>query len=211
MKWSPAGDPPSPRERFLPWESVSLSLAESEAKLLDRCLAREPAAWNDFVDRYLQAFYHTVHHAAQMRSVVLQGADVDDLVADILAEIVNDDFKVLRRFRRKSSLLTYLVVVARRVAVHALARRQAIDRRRERREHEPVQEGDEDLKIESEEEVEKLLASLNGREARLVRGFYLENKSYRDLSHELGIPENSVGPMLARVRGRLRKTAVQSP
>jgi len=34
--------------------------------------------------------------------------------------------------------------------------------------------------------------------------YHLEDRSYRDISMQIGIPENSVGPLLFKARSRLR-------
>jgi RNA polymerase sigma-70 factor (ECF subfamily) len=64
-----------------------------------------------------------------------------------------------------------------------------------------------ELKIEREEEVHRLLESLDGPDAELIRAFYIDRKSYSEISREIGIPENSIGPTLTRLREQLRKTA----
>ena len=93
--------------------------------LLQRCLNREPGAWNDFVDRFLGLIYHVIHYTAHLRSVPLRPEDTEDLAAEILLQIVANDYAVLRQFKGNSSLATYLTVIARRICVHELARRTA--------------------------------------------------------------------------------------
>lgn len=190
-----------------------------DERLLAGCLAHEPRAWNGFVDRFTPVIARTAQHVARLRSVNLETSDLEDLVADVMSVLVENDFLVLRRFRGRSSLATYLTVIARRVAVHRLLRKQAIERRREGRltdsavEDASAKSGrdvSEDLHLENAEEIDKLLALLDGREAELVRGYYLEHKSYRDLSLDMGIPENSVGPTLSRLLARLRREASNS-
>jgi RNA polymerase sigma-70 factor (ECF subfamily) len=61
--------------------------------------------------------------------------------------------------------------------------------------------------LESLEEVEKLLSKLPGREREVVRLHYIEGRSYEEISTELNIPVNSIGPILSRARKKLRKDA----
>src|SRR5262249_52823697 len=91
-----------------------------------RCLNHEPGAWNDFVDRYLSLIYHVVHYTAHLRSVSLAPEDVEDVAAEVLLQIVANDYAVLRQFRGNSSLATYLTVIARRICGHELTRRNAV-------------------------------------------------------------------------------------
>ena len=41
-------------------------------------------------------------------------------------------------------------------------------------------------------------------DAKIVRQYHLEGRSYREISAGLGVPENSIGPTLSRARARLR-------
>jgi RNA polymerase sigma-70 factor (ECF subfamily) len=40
--------------------------------------------------------------------------------------------------------------------------------------------------------------------------FHLEGKSYLDIGHHIGMPENSVGPMLSRARAKIRNRTASS-
>src|SRR5207302_8034755 len=91
--------------------------------LLKRCLHHEPGSWNDFVDRFLGLVYHVVQHTADLRSFTLKPEDSEDIAAQVLLQIVDNDYAALRHFRGNSSLATYLTVIARRTCVHELARR----------------------------------------------------------------------------------------
>src|SRR5262249_60330003 len=61
----------------------------------------------------------------------------------------------------------------------------------------------------SAEEVERMLEDLPPREAEVIRLYHLKYQNYRQISKKLGIPENSIGPILAKARKRLRETAEQ--
>ena len=58
------------------------------------------------------------------------------------------------------------------------------------------------------DEVERLLDDLEESEAKVVRMYHLEGKSYREISSEVGVPENSVGPILSRARDKMRRARV---
>lgn len=185
-----------------------MALTELDRKLIKRCLKGEREAWYEFVDRFLGVVYHVIHHTAHMRSVPLQQDEIEDLAAEVMARVVADDFRVLRKFKGKSSVATYLAVIARRVVVNQLSYRQSIERLKAKRqqEHELIEHPPE-IAVDNADEVDRLLDGLSGRDAEVVRSFYLDRKSYREISEELGIPENSIGPILARLRTRLRRTA----
>ena len=48
-----------------------------------------------------------------------------------------------------------------------------------------------------------MLEDLPAREAEVIRLYHLKYQNYRQIGKKLGIPENSVGPILAKARKRL--------
>lgn len=188
-----------------------MPLQDIDRQLLDRCLKHEPGAWNDFVDRYMGLIYHVIHHVSHARSLVLTPDDVEDLAAEIFLGIVDDDYRALRQFKGQSALPTYLTVVARRICVKEVVKR-----------HREAELGhvtaarslgddqhDESEPVASAEEVERMLKDLPDREAEVVRLYHLKYLNYRQIGKQIGIPENTVGPILAKARKRLRRVAEQ--
>jgi RNA polymerase sigma-70 factor, ECF subfamily len=183
-----------------------VALTALDRTLLQRCLNHEPGAWNDFVDRFLGMFYHVIHYTSHLRSVTLAPEDVEDLAAEILLQIVANDYAVLRDFRGNSSLATYLTVIARRIGVHELTRRTAVrEAPKLNGKPEVPSRSRAEGNLENMEEVQKLLRRLPAREREVVRLFYLEGRSYEEISTELHIPVNTIGPVLARARKKLRE------
>lgn len=180
-----------------------MGLTVTDRKLLERCLAREPKAWEDFVDRFLGLVVHVVHHTSQSRSLSLTSQDIEDLSGEVFLGLIRDDFAVLRRFRGESSLATYLTVVARRIIVRQLMKSRSVAGLEFDANEPAVSNGEED-RISDKEEVERLLSQLEGNEAEIVRQFHLEGKSYQEISESLKLPVNSIGPTLSRAREKLR-------
>ncbi len=186
-----------------------MGLIARDRELIRRCLQHEAGAWNDFVDRFLGLVYHVVQHVSDMRSYPLTAEDKEDVSAQILLQIVDNDYAALRQFRGKSSLASYLTVIARRTCVHELAKRAQMKEKEATvrpNEQEPVEKIDERPKagLETLEEVGKLLKKLPSRERAVVRLFYIESRSYEEISTELNIPVNSIGAILSRARKKLR-------
>ena len=179
-----------------------------DRELIKRCLHHEPGAWNDFVDRFMGLVYHVVQHTADMRSYPLTPEDKEDVASQVLVKVVENDYAALRQFRGKSSLASYLTVIARRTCVNELANRAHIKEKEGARHHDHIQEKAAPTKpkaaVETLEEVGKLLKKLPSRERAVVRLFYLEGRSYEEISTELNIPVNSIGAILARARKKLR-------
>jgi RNA polymerase sigma-70 factor (ECF subfamily) len=166
---------------------------------------------------------HVIRHSARVRGIPLRPEDEEDIAAEIFFALVDDDYAVLRRFRGEAALATYLTIVARRVAVRELLQNKALltlpdrhdDAHAGNGKHGPSQgeptdrSGQEAVeRWENKQDVERVLSRLGGIEARILRFFHLEGKSYQEIAAFLDVPENSIGPMLVRAR---RKAALMLP
>ena len=190
-----------------------MALSEIDRNLLERCLQQKPRAWEDFVDRFMGLMIHVVNHTAQSRGMQLSPEDRDDLCASVFLVMIDNDLAVLRNFRRQCSLATYLTVVARRIVVRELQARKPA-------EHQTISTEEIyalssnypypsiEQRVMDEEEISRMLSSLKGIEAEVVRMFHLEGKTYQEISMQIGMAENSIGPILSRARDKLRHAGV---
>jgi len=186
-----------------------LALSDIDRQLLQRCLTRQPNAWEDFVDRFLGLVVHVISHTSTSRSIAVSQHDLEDLASEVFIAILADDYAVLRRFRGQSSLATYLTVIASRVVVRELLKRRIVPNQAEHGDMEHVEDhadGAEE-RLANREEVHRLLGELHGDEAEIVRLYHLEGKNYHEISRETGVPENSIGPALSRARAKMRAIA----
>jgi RNA polymerase sigma-70 factor (ECF subfamily) len=184
-----------------------VALSDIDRSLLDRCLNGKPRAWEDFVDRFMGLVVHVVNHTAQCRSLQLSRSDREDLAADVFLTIIDHDMAVLRHFRGQSSLATYLTVIARRVVVRKLVDRRSAVPLGDMVAQAAAEDPQLEQRISDQEEIGRLLSELQGSEETVVRMYHLEGKSYQEISRTVGMPENSVGPMLSRARAKLRLRA----
>jgi RNA polymerase sigma-70 factor, ECF subfamily len=185
-------------------------LRDIDRKLIDRCLRKEPGAWNDFVDRYMGLIYHVIQHVAYARSRLLTYEDVEDVAAEVLLKIVDSDYAVLKNFKGMSSLPTYLTVIARRVCVKELVKRHREEELGHTNAHRASVDDGASGEVEAimtAEEVERMLEDLSEREAAVVRMYHLKFMNYRQIGKKLGLPENSIGPILAKARQKMREAA----
>ncbi len=190
-----------------------MALTSVDRTLLQRCLQHDTGAWNDFVDRFLGLIYHVIHYTAHLRSAPLSPEEVEDIAQEVLLQVVANDYSMLKQFRGRSSLATYLTVIARRICVHQLAKlaptRKPLPaelKRTDEDEHPRSRLG-----LERQEEVLKLLRRLPSKEREVVRLFYLEGRSYEEISSALNMPVNTIGPMLSRAKKRLKASANGKP
>ncbi|QDT18082.1 RNA polymerase sigma factor [Alienimonas californiensis] len=189
-----------------------MALTDVDRGLLTRCLRQTPGAWEEFVSRFGGLLVHVVRHTAAARSVPLSKDVEEDVVADVMLELLSDDCAALRRFEGRSSLASYLTVVARRTAVRELSERRAAAAMGHVEGHAPpglksspkAAHPPADGRIADKEQVERLLAALPDRDAEIVRRYHLQGESYREIAAGMNVPENSIGPALSRARQKLR-------
>jgi RNA polymerase sigma-70 factor, ECF subfamily len=188
-----------------------MPLRDIDRKLIDRCLRREPGAWRDFVDRYMGLIYHVIEHVAYARSRLLTSEDVEDIAAEVLLKIVDSDYGILRKFKGMSSLPTYLTVIARRICVKELVKRHREEELGHANAHRAsVDDGSGEVEaILTADEVERMLEDLSEREAEVIRLYHLKFMNYREIAKQVGVAENSIGPILAKARKKLREAAQQ--
>ncbi len=180
-----------------------MPLTPQDRELVRRCLHREMGAWNQFVEQYLGLIFHVINHTAHLRSYPIKPDEAEDIAAAIMLQIVDNDFAVLRQFRGKSSLSSYLTVIARRTCVHELARRAGIKEVPTSADPENVHPKSTPA-VETREAMSNSLKRLPERDRQVVRMYYLEGLTYEEISQELDVPVNSIGSILTRARRKLK-------
>lgn len=189
-----------------------MALTEIDRRILKQCLARAPGGWEDFVDRFIGVIVHVIRHTAHARSVQLSSHDLDDLCSDVFVTLLRDDFAVLRNFRGESSLSTYLTVIARRIVVREISHRRKAEALGHVVAHQAAVQAAGEAgpaeQVEQQDEVRTLMQQLDPTEARVVQMFYLDGIGYKRIALDLGIPENSIGPILSRAREHLKQRRV---
>ena len=171
-------------------------------------------AWNDFIDRYLGLIYHVIRHTAYLRSHFLQPEETEDVAAEIVREISANDYALLRQFRGNSSLAPYPTVIGRRICINQLAKRSP------GREPQPGANANETPEKNGPAPACKpradwrrwrksaqLLKKLPARERKVVQLYFIEGRTYEEISTELNIPINHIGVILARARKKLAEDA----
>jgi RNA polymerase sigma-70 factor (ECF subfamily) len=98
----------------------NMSANHLDNTLLTRCLERQDRAWEDFVDRFLGLVLHVIDHTVSKREVRLRTEDRNTLCEQVFAALAHDQFRLLREFKARSSLTTYLSVIVRRIVVRLL-------------------------------------------------------------------------------------------
>lgn len=112
---SPLRVPPN----FRTPRNAPLALSDLDRGLIDACLSGDQIAWKNFCDRFAGLILDVVNDSISSRNT-----QAESLVEDFFRSLRNNQFQLLRDFRQKSSLASYLAVAARRHTLLALANQQ---------------------------------------------------------------------------------------
>lgn len=191
-----------------------MPLTETDRQLINKLLSGSPAGWTEFVDRYLALVTQVIQHTAHAHSLKLNADDLDDLTADVFATLLERNMGAIRGFRGRSSFATYLTVVIRRVALRKLTQRRYMQAFGHVKAHQAsVSEASPDSSsrhVDAKDEVDSLMVRLPDSMRSIVQSFFLDGKTYQQISRALGVPVNSIGPMIARAKAILRQSDRQS-
>lgn len=186
---------------------------QEDYRLVQRLVAGQPQAWREFVLRFQRLVLARVLAAGREIGQAVRAADAEDLCAEVFSRLVAGDFAVLRRFEGRSTLSTWLSVVTRRIVIRRLAALRRgpghaaghqgppLDSLAGKRDDEPLAHliGDE-----SHERLAVGLSQLGERQQQVARLYYLDGCTYREISEQLDMPLNSIGPTLNRIHQKLR-------
>lgn len=185
-----------------------MPLTNHDRKLLTDLLNGQSGAWKLFVDRYTPLVVQVIQHSAHSHSLKLNAADIEDLCADTMAELLVRDMAALRNFRGRCSLATYLGVIARRIVVRKLAEHRFSSAMGHVNAHQAAvdfasPENTSVRHLDHQDQVESLLSKLPPEPRRVAKWWFLDELSYNEIARRLGKPLNSIGPMISRLRTQL--------
>ncbi len=170
-----------------------------------RLLANDAAAWRSVVEDFGPVLQAVARRTFQAYSFAAAPADIDDAVAETWKQLLAHDGRVIRRCRDHGIFGRTLC---------AMARNRSIDIMRRHRPdvvfqtvHEQWIEPPEAPPAEALDStgLQAAVRRLPQRERILVRLFFLQRLKYREIAELTGIPQNSIGPTLARALRRLRQ------
>jgi RNA polymerase sigma factor (sigma-70 family) len=187
--------------------------------LIRACTRRQHGAWEKFIDQYSALVYHVIWKAlrSETQSVGSSTVEVEDICSEVFAQIVANDFKLLKSFQWRCKFSTWLGIITYRTA------RQAIHRNRHAafslEDHKSGSDNDlllkdiiPDHRSQAAENVEldevrhmvhEALASLPTRDQLVLKFFYFEGKRYAEIARILGISSSLVGTAIFRAKLRL--------
>jgi RNA polymerase sigma-70 factor (ECF subfamily) len=186
---------------------------EDDAALIRACVAGAAGAFERLVERHARIVHHAIGVVLE-RAGARDDADLrDEAFVRTFSTLAADRMKALRSFEGRARLSTFLVVVARRVALRTLSEMRP--RRADGTTTQPTTAATDPVdpgpgpgrRAEVEEEralVREHLATLPARDALALRMFYEDDRSHREIGAVLGVPVTHVGQILARAREKLK-------
>jgi RNA polymerase sigma-70 factor (ECF subfamily) len=186
---------------------------DEDLALVQRLLARDEAAWTDFISRYDRLVQSRIATACREtgRNVGMIEL-IDEISAEVYTALTEFDMKILRSFAGGSRLSTWLSVIVRRLALRQISRlnRLPVNVDPELFQKLQVTDGDESADPERLQQIAQARVRLSPNDQLVLRLFYDESRSYEEIAELLKISVNTVGPKLDRARRRL-KTVLERP
>tara|TARA_R110002049_G_scaffold4601_6_gene32840 strand:+ start:12481 stop:13164 length:684 start_codon:yes stop_codon:yes gene_type:complete len=169
-------------------------------------------AWTRFVQTHGRLVRSRVADVATSFGRAADEAAIDDATAEVFAALLSNDAAALRAFAGRSSLATYVAVIATRSATRGFARKRIPTANVDDSQLQQV--GDSESRSdplgsliddEQRRHVSDLLQELPQKQRDLVTMFHLQGKSYTEISDSLKIPIGSIGVTLRRAEEKLRQ------
>jgi RNA polymerase sigma-70 factor (ECF subfamily) len=182
-----------------------------DQSLVERMVCGDGQAWQRFVQQHGRLVRSRVADVAAAFGRSEDDSAIDDATAEVFAALLGNDAAALRAFAGRSSLGTYVAVIATRSATRGFARKRivvasSIDT--DLNQAAGVATGDpahDLIDAEQHRRLHVMLSRLPQKQRDVVRMFHLQSKSYSDISDQLQMPIGSIGPTLRRAEAKLRE------
>ena len=197
-------------------KSANRSVEEraGDLRLAAEMIAGDERAWTTFVTKYAGLVRSRVARIAVTCGFQPDGTLVDDLAAEVFSALLNNNAAALRAYAGRSSLATYLGVIASRVAIKKSIQLGQVVADPNPDDHVDHHNKNPEQQLIGHEERDQLLTlieSLPDKQQAIVRLFYFEGRSYEQISSLLKIPIGSIGPTLKRAEAKLRNQIDSQP
>ncbi|HUH15630.1 MAG TPA: sigma-70 family RNA polymerase sigma factor [Gaiellaceae bacterium] len=165
----------------------------TDAQLVGRCRAGDPAAWNELVERFSRYVY-----AIAMRAYRLPEHDAEDVFQEVFARA----YERLGSLRDDGAVRPWLAQLTRNACVDRLragAREHPVD-------EPPAEEADAMLEqLDEALDVHEGLRGLSGDCREILDRFFARDESYRTIGEALDLPAGTIASRISRCLGKLRE------
>ncbi len=170
----------------------------NERELIQKCAASDKSALNHLVEAYMPQIYNSVCRTLHYYN---SRENPDDLAQSVFLKILDNNCKTLVEFRFRSSLKTYLSVIAANETIKHLRQKSA-----------KIMNLDGLIsELAQPEPSQRLIDILPGAISRLeprdrlaIKLFYEKGLPYNQLARLLHVSQNTVGALLSRAREKLK-------
>ena len=192
--------------------TVPLPEQAGDQALLQRCLEGNSSAWEEFLRRYRPVIERAVRFTFLRCVYRIPHADVENVVQDLLARLYESDCRRLRSFQGRCPFAAWLKSLAVRITLNTIR-----DEKRRGRfgggeiedlALQPAADAGEAADPGEREEIRRLdvvLDSLGAVQRTVLKMFYYDGLSYRQISASLGIPVQTLGSIITRGRARIKE------
>lgn len=177
-------------------------MSQVHRRLLKDCLTGKPGAWEAFVSAFSPYLAEVCRRALARLGRPSGPQETDDLLQEVFLLLLEDDLKVLRAYGGRSSLASYLAVVA----AHRAAREDG------RPLSEPLPERISGIPgpaeaMAAKEGQERIKAEMDklSPQARLALALQADGMGQREIGRILAISENAAAHLVSRARATLRE------
>jgi RNA polymerase sigma-70 factor (ECF subfamily) len=181
------------------------ALKGTDLELVQRCVAQQAGAWDEFVRRTRSAIYRGATVALR-KFRVSDKESLENVYQQVYVELLRNEGKVLRSFRGECDLEGWVSIIAMRTAYRLMRQRGPEASLPELLPAAPTPApGEKAEQSEFLNRLDEAFRRLDAREAALLRLSYYEQMSYKEIAAALGLPLNSVSPLLIRAKEKLKK------
>jgi RNA polymerase sigma factor (sigma-70 family) len=165
----------------------------TDAQLVERCRAGDPAAWNELVERFSRYVY-----AIAVRAYRLSDHDAEDVFQEVFAKT----FERLDSLREDSAIRPWIAQLTRNACVDRLragAREQPSEEPRAEELDGAIEQLDEAL------DVHEGLQALSPNCREILDRFFSRDESYRVIGDALDLPAGTIASRISRCLAKLRE------
>jgi RNA polymerase sigma factor (sigma-70 family) len=170
-----------------------MTIGLTDAQLVERCRAGDPAAWNELVERFSRYVY-----AIAVRAYRLSDHDAEDVFQEVFAKT----FERLDSLREDSAIRPWIAQLTRNACVDRLragAREQPSEEPRAEELDGAIEQLDEAL------DVHEGLQALSPNCREILDRFFSRDESYRVIGEALDLPAGTIASRISRCLAKLRE------
>ena len=179
--------------------------------LLRRLLGKDHDAWQEMLKEYSGLLLGISRRTFASYGFHASFQDQEDAVADVWRNLLEHERRLIRQCLDRGNFPQMLVVLTRNRTIDIMRRhKMTVALPADEELDVPADPAGNDWDGLPKEVGAEALNTLSARERTCIQLFFLHRKKYREIETLAGIPQNSVGPTLARALTKLRSFFAQT-